>query len=169
MRKFSVYALLVTLSFVLFAPAEGKSEVNVSITVPLPGIFIPGPPRLSVVPGSSVYYPPEIDLQLFFFQGYWYRPHGGGWYIARGYNGPWRAVGPRLVPRPLIDLHPGYRRMPLPVSMPYPVVQKNWRTWENERRWENERHGRHERVGSYRRGNDDHRPGRRGRGYRDGN
>lgn len=166
MRKlFFFWFIALLMGFGLFGPATGRAEVNVSISVPLPGLVIPAPPGLIVVPGSPVYYSPEVDAGLFFYHGYWYRPYRGVWYIAGGYSGPWRAVGPRLVPRPLLDLPPGYRRMPPPrVRMPYPVVQRNWRTGENERRWDNERHGRHERYGWRDRGNDLRQPAP-GRGY----
>ncbi len=141
---FSVITLLVLLG--LIVPGASSAEVNVSIGIGLPGLVFPGPPAMVVVPGSYVYYPPEVDVDIFFYHGYWYRPYGGGWYIASGYNGPWRSIGPRRVPRPLFDLPPGYRRVPPRHDrMPYPVVQRNWRTWENERHWDNDRHERHDR------------------------
>jgi hypothetical protein len=154
----------VLLIFSMIAPPTGKAEVNVNITIPLPGLVIPGPPGLIVVPGAYVYYPPEVGVEIFFYQGYWYRPHGGGWYIASGYNGPWRSVGPRRVPGPLLNLPPGYRRLsPRHERMPYRVVEKNWRTWENERRWDNDRYERGEKHGRRdygRRGNGGHGGGR---------
>lgn len=158
---FGFVAVLVIFSVI--APSTSRAEVNVNITVPLPGLFFPGPPGLVVVPGSYVYYPPEADVDIFFYHGYWYRPYGGGWYIASGYNGPWRAIGPRRIPRPLFDLPPGYRRVPPRHDrMPYPVVQRNWRTWENERRWDD---GRYERREGHERGDHGRRDyGERGRG-----
>ncbi len=132
---FGVAAALLELG--LFFPATGNAEVNVNINVPLPGLVIPAPPVLIVIPGTYVYYPPEVEVDIFFYHGYWYRPYRGGWYIASGYNGPWRAIGPRRVPPALINLPPAYRRVPPGHErIPYGQVKKNWRTWERERHWD---------------------------------
>ncbi len=135
---FSVFgAGVMFMVFFLFAPAMSNAEVNVNINVPLPALVIPGPPALIVIPGTYVYYPPDVDVDIFFYHGYWYRPFRGGWYIANGYNGPWRAIGPRRMPRALIDLPPGYRRVPPGHErIPYGQVRKNWRAWEKERHWD---------------------------------
>ncbi len=140
------FAVGLGIATVLFTPVQGTAEVNVSITVPLPGLVIPAPPPMIVVPGTYVYYPPSVGVDIFFYHGYWYRPYRGGWYIANGYNGPWRTVGPNRVPHALYDVPRDYRRMP-PVHerVPYEVVRKNWRGWEKERHWDNGGHGRGDR------------------------
>ncbi len=130
----------VLLAFGLIIPAAGNAEVNVNINVPLPGLVIPAPPALIVIPGTYVYYPPDVEVDIFFYHGYWYRPYRGGWYIANGYNGPWRTIGPRRVPRALVSLPPAYRRVPPGYErMPYERVHRNWRTWERERHWDKPR------------------------------
>lgn len=135
---FGVSAVLLALGLVTAATAS--AEVNVNINVPLPGLVIPAPPGLVVIPGTYVYYPPDVDVDIFFYRGYWYRPYRGGWYIANGYNGPWRVVGPRRVPRALISVPPAYRHVSQGYErMPYGHVQRNWRTWERERYWDNRR------------------------------
>jgi hypothetical protein len=137
---------ILSLVFGMVIPAAGNAEVSVNISIPLPGLVFPAPPGLIVVPGTYVYYAPEVDAEIFFYHGYWYRPHRGGWHIATGYNGPWRTIGSHRVPRPLLHLPPGYRAVPSRHERtPYPVVQKNWRTWENERHWDHERGERAER------------------------
>lgn len=124
----------------LFTPATSSAEVNVNINIPLPGLVIPAPPALVVIPGTYVYYPPDVQVDIFFYHGYWYRPHRGGWYISTGYNGPWRTVGPGRVPRSLINVPPTYRRIPpRHERMPHDMVQRNWRTWEKERHWDKPR------------------------------
>ncbi len=121
----------------LFAPATSNGEVNVSVNIPLPGLVIPAPPPLVVIPGTYVYYPPDVSVDIFFYHGYWYRPYGGGWYISNGYNGPWRGIGPERVPHALINVPPAYRRIPPEHErMPHNTVQRNWRTWEKERHWD---------------------------------
>jgi hypothetical protein len=142
--KKSVYSIfssfMICLAFILVVPRTGIAGVNVDINIGLPGLVISAPPALVVIPGTYVYYPPEVDADIFFFHGYWYRPYGGGWYIANAYNGPWRGVGPRHVPRALIDVPPAYRRIPPEHErMPYGMVRQNWRTWERDRHWDSPR------------------------------
>jgi hypothetical protein len=124
--------------FGLFFPAAGNAEINVNIDIPLPGIVITGPPAMVVVPDTYVYFAPDVEADLFFYRGYWYRPYQGRWYISLGYNGPWGGIAIGNVPPALINLppdcrytHPGHERMP------YGMVQRNWRTWEEERHWDN--------------------------------
>jgi len=132
---FSSY--LIFLAFILVAPGTGNAEVNVNIGIGLPGVVISAPPALIVIPGTYVYYPPEVGVDIFFYHGYWYRPYQGGWYMANGYNGPWRTVGPRYVPRALVNVSPAYRRLPPQHErMPYGMVRQNWRTWERDRHWD---------------------------------
>jgi len=138
LSAFGVGALC--LVFNLSTPVASYAEVNVNISIPLPGLVIPAPPALIVIPGTYVYYPPDVQVDIFFYHGFWYRPHRGGWYISNGYNGPWRSIGPRRVPRALIDMPPTYRRIPPGHErMPHDTVQRNWRTWEKERHWDKAR------------------------------
>jgi len=66
------------LVFGLFTPAMSSAEVNINIDIPLPGLVIPAPPALVVIPGTYVYYPPDVQTDIFFYHGYWYRPYRGG-------------------------------------------------------------------------------------------
>jgi len=159
-KRLIIAVIAVLAVFVLFLPVTAKAEVNVNVTVPLPGLVIPAPPAMIVIPGTYVYYPPEVGVDIFFYRGYWYRPHGGAWYISGGYNGPWRGVAIGRVPRPLLRVPPHFRNMPPRHDrVPYGTVRKNWRSWERERHWD-----RHEDRGEYR-GNEDRRErGNRGHG-----
>ncbi len=123
---------------VIMVPAS-RAEVNVNINIPLPGLVIPAAPSLVVVPGTYVYYPPDVDADIFFYHGYWYRPFRGGWYVANDYNGPWRVS--RRIPLAVRNVPPGHRHLPPEYEpMPYGQVKKNWRTWEDERHWEHARY-----------------------------
>jgi hypothetical protein len=141
LSDFVIGALFVICSIVI--PVAGNAEVNVNITVPLPSLVIPAPPALVVIPGSYVYYPPDVNVDIFFFHGRWYRPYRGGWYFAAGYNGPWRAIRPERVPRAVIGIGPGFRGVSRYERLPYDQVNRNWRTWERDRRW-SRREERHE-------------------------
>ncbi len=126
--------------FGLYTPATSNAEVNVNVNIPLPGLVISAPPALIVIPGTYVYYPPDVQVDIFFYHGYWYRPYQGGWYLSTGYNGPWRAVGPGRVPHALVSLPPAYRNIPPGHErMPHKTVMRHWRSWEKERHWDEPR------------------------------
>jgi hypothetical protein len=123
------------------SPMESKAEVNVNIGIGLPGLVIPGPPALVVIPGTYVYYPPDVSADIFFYQGYWYRPYRGHWFISAEYNGPWGAVAIGRVPHVLRTMPPTYRHVPPGYHrMPYGTVRKNWRAWERDRYWDRHEH-----------------------------
>jgi hypothetical protein len=131
------------LAFSLVAPMDSGAEVNVNIGVGLPSLVIPAPPVMIVIPGTYVYYPPEVGVDIFFYRGYWYRPYGGRWFISAEYNGPWGAVAIGRVPRAIRGLPPTYRHVPPGYErLPYGEVRKNWRAWERDRRWDRHERGR---------------------------
>ncbi|HUL22269.1 MAG TPA: hypothetical protein VLZ10_12485 [Thermodesulfobacteriota bacterium] len=93
-----------------------------------------------VVPRTYVYFAPGVDVDIFFYQGYWYRPHQGYWYRSKSYNGKWVYVTPNKVPRAVINVPPGFRHVPPGYRhIPYGDVRKNWKTWERDKYWE--KHG----------------------------
>src|SRR5512135_2886429 len=93
----------------LSAQSSAGVNVNIGIGIPLPAIVLPAPPSLVVLPGRNVYYAPGVDIDLLFYNGYWYRPNDGHWYRCRSYNGPWTYVAPSRVPRALTNLPHDYR------------------------------------------------------------
>ena len=126
--------------FGFFFPTNTHAGINVDINIPLPGLVIAGPPAMMVVPGSYVYFAPDVETGLFFYRGYWYHPSRKGWYVSLEYNGPWGSVAVDSVPRALINLPRDYRRVPQGYErMPYAMVRRNWRNWEEERYWDNNR------------------------------
>lgn len=114
MRKKTYIGLLagsLLFSLMLAAPVRSEAGFRFAISVPLPRIMIVASPSLMVIPGTAVYYAPQVSADLFFFDGYWYRPYQGGWYIAAGYGGPWYHVAPRRVPTALLRMPHHYRRI----------------------------------------------------------
>jgi len=149
-RNLLLLAAAVAASIFLVTATVGSAEVNVNISVPLPGLFIPAPPVMAAMPGSAVYYPPAVSVDIFFYHGKWYRPHQQGWYISSGYNGPWRPVAVERVPRAVMNIPPGYRsERPRYDRIAHDDMRKNWRGWERERHWDHyEQRGRdHEERG----------------------
>ncbi len=107
---------------------------------PPPAYTLPAPPEVLPVPGTYAYYVPGINVDIFFYQGYWYRPYGAYWYRAHSYNGPWVYIPGPHVPRVFVALPPGWRRVPPGYHpIPHHELQRNWQRWERERHWDNHR------------------------------
>ena len=117
------------------------------------GFEVVVPPPLIAIPSSPVQYAPSVAANYFFYGGRYYVFADDVWYASSGYDGPWLAVAPGLVPPPLLTVPIAYYRFPAPA----------WGPWRRDRppRWEaayirhpDERHGfesrgdgRHERHG----------------------
>jgi hypothetical protein len=137
MKKKIFSALVITgllLIMALFIPAQSNAGVNISINIPLPGLAVSAPPALVMVPGTYVYFAPDLDADVFFYDGYWYRPYAGYWYISADYRGPWGSVAVERMPLVLLNLSPSYRSVPPGYGrMPYGRVMLNGRAREGER------------------------------------
>lgn len=151
MKKRVVFFFGVFLLLLTGLPIESPAGVNVNIgiNVPLPPPFrFHAPPPMAVIPGTYIYGVPDVDVEILFYQGYWYRPYDGRWYRSKSYNGPWGYLESHRVPRPLFDLPPNYYRIPPGHErIPYGHFKNNWGRWERERYWERDerwREGRHD-------------------------
>ena len=77
------------------------------------GINLPAPPPLVPIPSApAIEYAPQVDANYFFYGGEYYVFSNGAWYASRGYNGPWVAMRPEFVPRPLLAVPVQYYRRP---------------------------------------------------------
>ena len=86
-----------------------SAEVQVNINLGPPSIRFAEPPEVVIVPGSQVYFVPQPDADVFFYNGYWWSPRGPKWYRAKSYNGPWGIIGQRYVPAPVSRVPKDYR------------------------------------------------------------
>lgn len=136
-------ALILIFGMIHPGNASAGVHVNVGINVGPPAYVFSAPPAVAYIPGTYVYYAPDANVDVLFYGGYWYRPYEGGWYRARGYNGPWVFIDAGRVPPPLVQLPPDYRRTAVVNErIPYGQLKKNWRHWEKERYWD--RHAGHD-------------------------
>jgi hypothetical protein len=105
--------------------AADPSQAQVSVNI---GINLPAPPPLVAIPQSPIAYAPNVDGNYFFYGRQYYVFVNGVWYVSPGYNGPWTALAPEYVPRPLLAVPLGYYRRP----------PEAWRQWSREAapRWE---------------------------------
>lgn len=138
MKKFSVILIAGSLFFItLFLPVAAGADVSVGINIFPPPLVIPAPPAMMVVPGTYVYFVPDVTVDIFFYGGWWYRPYRDYWYRSRGYNGPWVHVGISRVPPVVINVPRHFRSVPPGhARIPYGQFKKNWKTWERERHWD---------------------------------
>jgi len=141
MRTKTAIAIFVGVLFVTltgFAPkSNAEVSVNIGINVPLPHVVLHAPPAVVVIPGTYAYYAPDAGVEIFFYHGYWYRPHHGHWYRARGYNGPWRNIRHARVPHAFRNLPPHFRRtVQHNRRIRYGDFHKNWRSWEKQKHWD---------------------------------
>ncbi|MEJ2696971.1 MAG: hypothetical protein P8013_10020 [Candidatus Sulfobium sp.] len=118
------------------------TDVHVGINIVPPHVVFSAPPSVVVIPGTYAYFIPGIKADIFFYDGYWYRPYRSYWYRAHRYDGPWVYIEPRRVPGPVLHvphdfrhLRPGYERIP------YGHLKKNWKKWQRERHWDRHERG----------------------------
>jgi hypothetical protein len=147
--------LLATLS-VLPLPAQAEISINIGIpappqirvNIPLPPrIRFAAPPRLVVVPETYVYVAPDVDEDIFFVDGWWWRPWEGRWYRSRNHDSGWHRYKTtpsfyRQIPHnwrnDYRERH--WRGQQWDVEpLPHRQVQKNWKNWKTSRHWEKER------------------------------
>ena len=112
MKKLLFRTILLALLFLFPVPA--MAGVDVSISMP-PLIVFSAPPAMVVIPETYVYVVPDADVEIFFYDGWWWRPWEGRWYRSRHYDSAWGY----------------YERVP---SF-YTRVPRSWRNDHRERRW----------------------------------
>jgi hypothetical protein len=108
--RYGLIALLMLLCLVTSAKAQ------VSVGIGLPGVNIginlPVLPELVPVPGTPVYYGPQVNTNYFFYDGMYWVFQNNNWYASSWYNGPWGFVSPELVPQFLLNVPVRYYRRP---------------------------------------------------------
>ena len=148
MKKF--ISKIIFLTLVVFAPVLVSAGVSVHIDIPLPPpIIFPAPPQLVVIPETHVYAVPDIQDDIFFYSGWWWRPWNGRWYRSRYYDRGWGYYhNPPYFHR---TIPPGWRDHYRNKNwkghrweyrkIPHRELQRNWRGWKNEKRWEKQSWG----------------------------
>jgi hypothetical protein len=129
--------LLLLTSIVSANRAIAQVNIQVGVSVPPPPpLVIPAPPPMVVVPKTYVYFAPEVEVDVFFYHGYWYRPHQGRWYRSASYKGPWVHVVREKMPATLLRLPPDFRHLPPGHRrVTHGELKSNWRKWEKEKYW----------------------------------
>lgn len=143
MKRLLMITAIASLLFLGFS-GQSMARVDIRVNVPPPPVFaFSAPPELVVIPGTYVYYDPDVDFDLFFYAGDWYRPYRGYWYRSVSYDGPWVYAG--RPPSVLVNLPPDYRIVTRGYRhIPYGELHGNWRAWQRDRYWEHHNWGRME-------------------------
>jgi hypothetical protein len=131
--------------FVLLFPVSAIAQVNVDINISMPPFIVfAAPPELIVIPETYVYAVPDSNVDIYFYNGWWWRPWDGRWYYSRHYNSGW--IYYQRVPAFYREIPPGWRNdyrhhhwkgHPWNYKrIPHQQVQQNWSSWEKSRHWE---------------------------------
>jgi hypothetical protein len=97
-----------------------------------------------VIPETYVYVVPNSNEDIYFYNGWWWRPWEGRWYRSRNYNSDW--VYYRRVPSFYTGIPSGWRNdyrdhrwgghawnyQPIPHNQ----LKRNWSTWQKGKHWE---------------------------------
>lgn len=137
---------IIFLIFAITVPLPAIAGVNIGIGISLPPpIVFEAPPDVIVLPDSNdVYVVPDIDVDLFFWNGWWWRLWEGRWYRSHYYNRGWGYYN--NVPSFYFDVDPEWRGYYRDHNwfghrwdyerIPFRGLQRNWRSWHNTRHWE---------------------------------
>lgn len=133
MKKLIFKILFLTL--VVFAPVSAMAGVSVHVNIPLPPpIIFPAPPQVAVIPGTDVYAVPDVQEDIFFYGGWWWRPWEGRWYRSHYYDRGW--VYYKHLPPFHKHVLPGWRdhyRDYRWDRIHHQEAEHNWRAWERTR------------------------------------
>ena len=77
---------IILLVGLIVLPIMSMAQIPVPLPPPIPFV---GPPNVVVLPGTDIYAVPDIEQDLYFRQGWWWRHHGGHWYRSRSYDQGW--------------------------------------------------------------------------------
>lgn len=146
-----IFLRMIFLALVMVTPVSAMADVDVKIgiNIPLPPpIVFPAAPEVVVIPETYVYAVPDVDADIFFYGGWWWRPWEGRWYRSRYYNRGWSYYN--QVPSFYREVPPGWKKDYRDRRwkgyewdqrrIPYNDAKKNWRSWKKNRYWEKENH-----------------------------
>jgi hypothetical protein len=140
------FLVMILLAFAMAVPVPTMAGVNINVGIALPPpVVFAGPPSVIVLPDTNdVYVDPDLDVDLFFWDGWWWRPWDGRWYRSHYYDRGW--VYYERVPSFYFDVDPGWRRYYRERDwhghrwnyrrIPDAQLRRDWRNWHSTRHWE---------------------------------
>ncbi|MGH7376364.1 MAG: glycine zipper domain-containing protein, partial [Candidatus Methylomirabilales bacterium] len=91
------------------APAPSPVVVARPVVVTPPPVVVTGTPTWILVPGTAVYYSPEIRVDVYLHGGIWYYRVNGVWFTGPSHVGPWERTPVTVVPVVVTRIPPGWR------------------------------------------------------------
>jgi hypothetical protein len=92
--------------------SANAQDVKIDIGIGVPPIVLTAPPQLVAVPGTPVYYAPDVQANLFVYKGRYYSVVNDVWSMAPASNGPWAVIQLGQVPRPVLAVPVEYYNIP---------------------------------------------------------
>ncbi len=124
-------------------PMMAGVDVGMSVSLPPPIVFA-APPEVVVLPETYVYAVPDVDADMFFYNGWWWRLWDGRWYRSYRYDSGWAYY--QRVPSFYTGIPSGWRNDFRDhrwkghqwnyQRIPQQQVQRNWKSWEKSKHWE---------------------------------
>lgn len=147
MNKILAGILLLTLAVILPQPLRAEVNINIGFGLPEP-VYFERPPEVIVLPDTrNVYVVPESEYELFFWNGWWWRPWQGRWYRSRSYNRGWAYYN--NIPSFYYDVDPDWRDYYRARNwsghrwnyerIPHQRLQSNWKQWHDNQYWQRNR------------------------------
>ncbi len=143
MKRLFWGTILLALVSALPNPAMARVDIGISISLPPPIVFA-APPEVVVIPETYVYAVPDSDVDIFFYNGWWWRPWEGHWYRSRHYESGWAYY--QRVPSFYAGIPSGWRNDYRDhrwgghqwnyQRIPQQQLQGNWNNWQKSRHWE---------------------------------
>jgi len=143
MKKLLFGTILLALVSVFPIMTMAAVDIHVSIPLPPPIVFA-APPEVIVIPETYVYVDPDIDADLFFWSGWWWRLWEGRWYRSHYYDQDWGYY--QSVPSFYVGIPSGWRNdyrehrwggRPWNYQrIPHQQLRQNWLSWQKDRHWE---------------------------------
>jgi hypothetical protein len=103
-------------TLLLSAPSLMAQDVKINIGLGVPSVpppvIVTSPPHLVIVPGTSVYYAPDLPANYFFYQGRYYTVANHVWSTAQVFGGPWVIIQMGKVPQPVLAVPVEYYKIP---------------------------------------------------------
>jgi hypothetical protein len=143
MKKLLLGTILLMLAIVV--PISTMAQININIGIPLPPpIVFPAAPEVMVLPETpGVYVDPDIDVDLYFWNGFWWRFWEGRWYRSHYYDRDWGYYDD--VPsfyfyvdrhwRDYYRNHNWYGHQWNYQRIPYAQLHQNWQGWQKNKSW----------------------------------
>jgi len=88
MKKILWGAMFLGLAITVPIPTMAQVSIHIGFPPP-PRIVVAAPPEVVLLPHTGVYVAPDLAVDLFFFDGWWWRPWEGRWYRSRDYRSGW--------------------------------------------------------------------------------